>query len=247
MRRGSEWLRLGGRRLRLDEDVYLMLGDAATAEFDGAERGAEPLRLDFDMLALAPQGVCDPHADFLPSLQPRTGAVAWHLAQLEQRRTPCHDIDTLWRDEQLALLLGAAIEADRTLRRRESLMAGLKPATRRELLRRVLMASDHIQSHYDLPLTLGDIADAARLSRFHLARLFQRAHGTTLHAHLTHKRLAVALRLIERTELGLDEVAARTGLGTRSSLFRHLRRERGHSASALRARLGSDAQCPISA
>ena len=245
MRRGAEIVRIGGRRLRLDEDSCLVVnaGGERSSCYVG-ESGVSPLLVIFEPRSLAQSlaaadvafGISGPARDdfeFLETLQPRTGAVAQQLAGIER----ClHDGDALALEQRIVLLLSATIAADRQMREREGTMAAVKPATRREVLRRVLMASDFIQSSYAEPVTLQHIAAAAHLSPFHLVRLFRRVHGLTPHAYLTRKRLEVALRLVSQTALGLDDIAERAGLGTRSSLFRHLRRQQGSGASALRAR-----------
>jgi AraC-like DNA-binding protein len=248
MQRGSEVLQLGGRRILIDRDAYILLerGADRSSHYAGDDAGVQPLTVRFaadailDALAgplASPPGgpACPQSIALLESLQPRDGAVALHLRALERGSMEQVD-DELWWDERLVLLLQAALDAECALRQRERAMLGRKPTTRSELLRRVLYASDYIQSTYEQPISLHDIAAAAHLSRFHLVRLFRRAHGVTPHAYLTRKRVSVALRLMAQTTLGLDEIAARSGLGSRSSLFRHLRRQQGSGAAALRAR-----------
>ena len=63
-----------------------------------------------------------------------------------------------------------------------------RAATRREILRRVLLATDFIHSNYDKPLMLGDMARAAFLSRHHFLRLFKHIHEVTPHEYLQRKR-----------------------------------------------------------
>ena len=258
MRGGAELLKLGARRVRLDECAYIAVNAGAdrSSVYVG-NPGVRPLVVAFRPGSLA-QGMAAPDTEgeeadmagdesaFLETLQPHGDAVTQHLQHIEHRLRD-DDGDALWWEERLALLLSATIDANRTLHRRESAMVGLKATTRRELFRRVLLASDYIQSAYEEPIHLQDIAAAAHLSRFHLVRLFQRAHGLTPHAYLTRKRLSVALRLIAHTPLGLDDIAARAGLGTRSSLFRHLQRQQGNGAAALRARATCDLTCTTSA
>ena len=244
MRRGVELVSFGARRLRLDADAYLVANGAATgpSAYDGDD-GVSPLLIAFQRDAPGCAGTDfepDPAASraaaftFVETLLPRSGAVGHHLLQIENALQSGLD-DAMWWDERIAQLLWAAIDAERLLQGRERAMESLKPATRRELLRRVLLASDYIQSNYEQPITLDHIAAAARLSRFHLVRQFRRVHGLTPHDYLTRKRVAAALRLLSQTRLGLDDVAAHCGLGTRSSLFRQLRARQGRSASALRA------------
>lgn len=248
LRRGTELLNLGARRLRLDQDSYLV-ANAGADRSSAYDADASALVVVFARGALAQSRLAPdvataeaaPGGDsvgFLETLQPHGGAVSRHLREIERALREQLD-DALWWDERIVQLLAAAIEAETTLQRRAADLAALKATTRRELLRRVLIASDHIQSNYDRPLALHEIAAAAHLSTFHLVRLFQRVHGIAPHAYLTRKRLQVALRLLAGTRLGLDEIATRAGLGTRSSLFRHLRRQQGSGAAALRARAAS--------
>ena len=247
VRRGAEVFRLGARRVVLDEDSYLVTnrGGGRASTYVG-ETGVRALLVIFRPGTLA-QALSASDAEtgeaelsregfeFLETLQAHGGAVTRQLSAIE--RCLHNDADEgSALEEHVALVLAAAIAAEREMQGRESSMAAIKPATRRELLRRVLIASDFIQSAYHEPITLQDIAAAAHLSPFHLVRLFQRAHGLTPHAYLTRKRLSVALRLVSQTQLGLNDIAERAGLGTRSSLFRHLRRQQGSGASVLRAR-----------
>lgn len=231
MRRGVELVSFGARRLRLDADSYLVANCTTTVSsaYDGAD-GVSPLLIAFRDGA----GTHTTAFAFVETLLPRSGAVGHHLLQIENA-LQTGLADAMWWDERIAQLQGAVIDAERLLRGREGAMESLKPATRRELLRRVLLASDFIQSNYEQPITLAQIAAAARLSRFHLVRQFRRVHGLTPHDYLTAKRVAAALRLLSQTRLGLNDVATHCGLGTRSSLFRQLRTRQGRSASALRS------------
>ena len=67
------------------------------------------------------------------------------------------------------------------------------------------------------------MARAASLSRFHFVRLFSLVHGETPHAFLRRKRTAVARRHLA-VGSACSEAASRAGFGSRSSLFRNLRK-----------------------
>ena len=77
-----------------------------------------------------------------------------------------------------------------------------RAATRREILRRVSLATDFIHSNYDKPLMLGDMARAAFLSRHHFLRLFKHIHDVTPHEYLQRKRTTVAARLLRGSGAG---------------------------------------------
>lgn len=258
MRRGSERLRLGRRELRVDEDAYIVLDGrrSCTGSVYVGEGTVRPLLIAFPPgsfeRAQAAIDATDDEAqpiaefDWLEALHPHNEAVASHLTMIE-RHLSARDRDTLWWEERMVLLLGTLIDGERRLRGRAQHLDATKPSTRRELLRRVLMASDFIQSAYDEPISLGDVAAAAHLSRFHLVRLFHQIHGVAPHAYLIRKRVMVAQRLIGRTQLGLAEIAERTGLGSRSSLFRQLRRHQSHGAAQMRAHAVDGTTCSVSA
>lgn len=63
---------------------------------------------------------------------------------------------------------------------------------------------------------------------------FQRLHGITPMAFLARTRTRAAERLVRDSRLGLDQIAALSGFGSRQTLFRQLRRHRGDGGRALR-------------
>lgn len=245
MRQGREDHLIAQRPVTLDEDAYLILnrgpcgasiyrgddaawpftvfiGDDTLAQSLGHALGEDNDTLQFEDCI-----------NFLEHLRPLGDEVSLRLQHLA-REVDADVDDMLWFDEQLVELLSAAMRREREWQAASRRIGVVKAATRQELLRRVLMAADFIWSHYEQPLTLDDIAGAARLSRYHLVRLFRQVHGVTPHACLMAKRVAVAERLLSHTRLDMNGVAARAGFGTRWSLFRHLRKRRGAGGEALR-------------
>ncbi|MDA0631962.1 helix-turn-helix domain-containing protein [Nonomuraea sp. MCN248] len=77
------------------------------------------------------------------------------------------------------------------------------------------------------PLTVADLAGRAGMSPRNLARHFNRALGMTplhwLHAQRVHR----AQELLETTDAGMEQIAARTGMGTAATLRRHFTRAVG--------------------
>jgi AraC-like DNA-binding protein len=230
--------------VRLDEDSYLVLaGGSGKASLYRGEACVRPLAVFFEpeLLAEARGAACaGASADsrgrafaLAEHLGPRSDAAGRRLRRIEQGLR--EGLDEAWFEEQIVLLLADVLDAAQALQDGAARLACAKPATRAELLRRLLLAADFMQSHYELPIALGDIAQAARLSRFHLVRLFGRLHGKTPREYLLAKRLAVAERLLRETRHDLSEVAVRSGFGTRSSLYRHLQRRLGVGGQALRS------------
>lgn len=124
-----------------------------------------------------------------------------------------------WLEEQLLFLLHRIL-AQRSgrleLLRRE--FDGARPATLRELERRLGLATDYMRSSLAEELTLRDIAGAAMLSPCHLLRQFRRAFGKTPSAYLRELRLERAKALRQSGATWMD-IAAETGL-SRTTLWR---------------------------
>lgn len=99
-------------------------------------------------------------------------------------------------------------------------------------------ALDWARARLDQPLTVEDIAREARLSSRHLARRMHAEIGVGPLDWLHRQRVAVAQELLERTDASVEQVAARCGLGTATTLRRHFQRTVGVSPTAYRATFG---------
>ena len=74
----------------------------------------------------------------------------------------------------------------------------------------------------DAPLSLADLASHAAMSVRTFTRRFRAEVGASPNRWLTQQRVAQAQRLLETTDLPVDEVARRVGLGTAASLRLHM-------------------------
>ncbi|MGW2558219.1 GlxA family transcriptional regulator [Streptomyces sp. NPDC001514] len=84
------------------------------------------------------------------------------------------------------------------------------------------------------PLTLGELADHARMSLRTFTRRFRDEVGMTPGRWLTAQRLELARQLLESSDLSIDLVAHRAGFGTANSLRQHMRTLLGTSPAAYR-------------
>ena len=155
------------------------------------------------------------------NLRPRDGPAGRRLVAIAEGRAAARP-DPEERQQRIALVREAWAE-ELMLRRRADRIDCVKPATREQLLRRILLAADFIASRHDEPIALDEMARAASLSRFHFVRLFNLVLGETPHAYLRRKRTAVARRHLAIGS-ACSEAASRAGFGSRSSLFRNLRK-----------------------
>jgi transcriptional regulator GlxA family with amidase domain len=90
------------------------------------------------------------------------------------------------------------------------------------------------QAHLDQPLSVDGLAARALMSPRSFARHFRAATGASPHAWLLAQRVALAQELLETTDLGVDEVARRSGFGASTTLRHHFAGRVGTSPQAYR-------------
>ena len=93
-----------------------------------------------------------------------------------------------------------------------------------------------LQEHLDEPVSIDDLARLAAMSPRTLARRFRDATGTTPMRWLTHQRVTRAQELLATTDLPIEAIARRVGLGTATNLRRHFRSATGTAPTAYRRR-----------
>lgn len=84
------------------------------------------------------------------------------------------------------------------------------------------------------PITLGQMAARESMSVRHFTRRFRDEVGTTPINWLTQQRVELARELLEESDAPIDQVAARTGLGSAANLRQHFHLALGISPSAYR-------------
>ncbi len=226
-------------RHEVGDQSYLVVNDSHpySIEIDAPEpvetfcvffpRGfVEAARLDVersDEVQLDDPGRAPSAAHFHESLQPRRGRVGAVLGELRSlARSPRAGVvrgaeDTLVRLAR-ALCREGDLVSDRRLR-----IDAVKASTRDEILRRVSVVRDLIDSSLDESLRLQDLARAACLSPFHLHRHFTRTLGETPQAYRSRRRMERAAQALRGSRIPVTEIALDAGfssLGSFSSLFK---------------------------
>jgi AraC-like DNA-binding protein len=105
------------------------------------------------------------------------------------------------------------------------------PGTERAAVRR---ARDYLREHFRDPVSSAELAAVARLSAFHLSRVFRREVGLPPHAYQNQLRVHYARSLI-RTGRPLADVAQSAGFADQSHLVRQFRRTFAVTPGAYRA------------
>ncbi|MCM3923520.1 helix-turn-helix domain-containing protein [Frankia sp. AiPs1] len=93
---------------------------------------------------------------------------------------------------------------------------------------------DWALARLDESLTLADLAAHAHVSERTLGRRFRAQTGLSPLQWLLHQRIERARELLETTDLPMDHVARRSGLGSADSLRQHLLRRTGLTPTAYR-------------
>lgn len=92
---------------------------------------------------------------------------------------------------------------------------------------------DYLDANYRRNVTLSELSVVARVSPFHLARLFRATCGIPPHRYLEQRRVRHAQTLVRRGT-PLSEVAAQVGFSDQSQLTRHFKRHLGVTPGAYR-------------
>lgn len=240
---GRQDIAVDGRRVFVDDDTYFLVPQASAHVRIRSPRDVHAFTILFrpgmpqDVLRalitsedqLLEDGEAPAHGaslPFVPHLHTHDRSVTPVLLFI-RRHCEMGLEDAQWYEEQLSFLLERMLMQHRQVVRRARSVPARRAATRREILRRISLATDFIHSNFDRPLMLKDIARAAFLSRHHFLRLFKHIHDVTPHEYLQRKRATVAARLLRGSELAVEDIVRQVGFDSRSTLFRAMRRFHG--------------------
>jgi len=224
--------------------------DALDALRAAAARGARVASICTGAFVLAAAGLLDG----------RRATTHWQYAERLQRAFPAVDVDpdVLFVDEgDVCTSAGVAAGIDLCLHlvrcdhgaevanavARRIVVAAHREGGQAQFVERPLPAEPGtglaatrawMLERLDAPLTVPDLARHAGYSPRSFARRFVAETGTTPLQWLIARRVVEAQRLLEGTDLGVDEVAARAGFGTAPALRKHFARALGTSPAAYR-------------
>jgi AraC family transcriptional regulator len=247
---GEERCHFDSHTVAVDDDSFLILnsGRVCATQIEAehpvesfavhfgptlVERAYSAMTLSVDKALERGDTVVERSAEFLESLQPHDKLVSPVLRFIRLHVLRGID-DEMWYDEQLHFLLERMLAHRDGLFERIDSLRLIRTTTRREIYRRISLATDYLHSNYRQPLDLDALGKAACLSKYHFLRLFTRVHGITPHQYLLRKRAKVALRLLQTTPLDVSEIASSVGFAQRHALLRQMRRWTGLSPREIR-------------
>jgi len=86
---------------------------------------------------------------------------------------------------------------------------------------------EYIRAHMRSPIALDELAQVARLSRFHFVRTFKACSGETPYQRVLRIRMERAQELLEERRLNVAEIATAVGFTSPSRFIETFRRARG--------------------
>ena len=75
-----------------------------------------------------------------------------------------------------------------------------------------------VEKHLEGGVVVAEISSRLGYSPSHFFRMFRRSFGITPHTYVMRRRLAVAQKLLTRTDLGLVDIALKAGFCDQSHL-----------------------------
>ncbi|MFC5652659.1 AraC family transcriptional regulator [Paenibacillus solisilvae] len=103
---------------------------------------------------------------------------------------------------------------------------------------KIRLAALYIESQYASMVSLDQLADELRLSKYHLLRTFSTTVGMTPNDYLNRIRTERAMDLLRQTDWSIEQIAAQVGYSSGSYFIKVFRRFTGQTPGAFRS--GSD-------
>lgn len=96
------------------------------------------------------------------------------------------------------------------------------------------LVQELVDRRLDEPLTMSELAAAARMSRFHFCRAFKGSTGFSPHEYLMHRRVERCRRLLAETGMPLAEIALECGFSSQAHMTTCFRRLTGTTPNRYR-------------
>lgn len=104
-----------------------------------------------------------------------------------------------------------------------------------ELCNRVVQSKQYIDRHFARPLSLGEIAEHAFISKYHYIRVFKSCYGLTPHRYLSEVRVARAKKLLQ-SGMTVTEACFTVGFDSVTSFTALVKKLTGSTPQALRSK-----------
>jgi AraC family transcriptional regulator len=104
--------------------------------------------------------------------------------------------------------------------------------------RNVRQIEEFIDARLEHGIDIAELAARIGFSQSYFFRVFRKSFGISPHRYLMRRRLALAQRLLTKSELGLAEIALKAGFADQSHFSRSFQQFTGLSPGAFRRQHG---------
>ncbi len=132
-------------------------------------------------------------------------------------------------------LAGALISDQASVFKQLQAIPTVKPATRRDLCRRLIRGREFIDSAFASPLTIEQVARESAMSEYHFFRLFKKVFGVSPHQYILGKRLSAAQELLKKN-YSVSDVALECGFADIYAFSKAFKNRFGITPSSLGCR-----------
>ncbi|WP_293302151.1 AraC family transcriptional regulator [Pedobacter sp. UBA4863] len=161
---------------------------------------------------------------FLETLYPFVGDMKYTILHLKNQIDKGLDNEMLINEYLHHSLLNYYSIYQKEVVQKISRLSFIKTKTREEIIKRLVLAKEFINSSYNENVSLDAISAYCCLSVNHLLRTFKEAYGISPYQYLMQLRLNRAKHLLKTTDYPLSEVVGLVGFENTSSfirLFKH--------------------------
>jgi len=110
----------------------------------------------------------------------------------------------------------------------------IKTSTRKEILRRLQLAKEYIDSECLQINEMREIAEQCLMSEYHFYRTFKQAFGFTPFQYVTKRKMDIAFSLVKETDFNLSEIAFSCNYPDASTFSKAFKRHFGFSPADAR-------------
>ncbi len=161
---------------------------------------------------------------FIETLYPFVGDMRYNIMHLKSQIDKGLDNEMLINEYLHHCLLNYYGIYHKEVVQKISKLGFIKTKTREEILKRLVLAKEYINSNYNKNILLEDISAYCCLSVNHLLRTFKEAYGISPYQYLIQLRINRAKYLLRETDYPLSEIVGLIGFENTSSfirLFKH--------------------------
>lgn len=157
---------------------------------------------------------------FLETLYPFVGDMKYNILHLKNQIDRGLDNEMLINEYLHHCLLNYYSIYNQEITQKISKLSFIKTKTKEEIIKRLALAKEFINSNYNDNISLDEISVYCCLSVNHLLRTFKEAYGISPYQYLMQIRISRAKHLLKTTDYPLSEIVGLIGFENTSSFIR---------------------------